>query len=1112
MEKRQYELVLKKIRMVLPSTVLFAVFALLSLALYANDTSGQSFNSEYSIMAKNKQISDILYSISKQTGIEFLFSPEGIQSNRRVDYSAEHKTVKSFLDEDLKSFGIDYEVINDDKVLLVPAGQADSENTKTQTVASWQDNNRVTGKVVDSKNNPVEFVTVHEKGTTNGTYTQQNGTFSINVANTNATLVFSSIGFETQEIELNGKTDLNVSLKEETNMLSEVIAVGYSSKTRAELSSSITTIKAADLLDVTTSDVGKMLQGKAAGVFVTNATGQPGSPAEIRIRGTGSISAQADPLYVVDGIIGGDFNPNDIETLTVLKDAGATAMYGSSAAGGVIVVTTKHASQQQQKTQVNFKATMGFKNVTHGNLEMMNGRELYKAHRSMMSQSLFELQRPNILARRNFDWLNAAFDQGFIQNYYASVSGKTEKMSYFISADYYDEDGTLINTDFRQLKTRGNFSFQLHDKVKLNTRIAVSNAKTNSYPYMTLQDAYKNLPWDYPYDVYGNYVKIDSDKRPDGSKWYSQDKRNFLHSEQYNYNRSVGNSVVADAQLIWTITDWLTFESSNRAGFSFDKYTEYVDPRTYHPDWQNGYMSITDSDFNSIATTNLLKASKVFRDHSISGFAGMEGSQWKSEYATAAGTDIPIGLESLSATIPHTVRSNRIPGKGLSFLAQGQYGYRNKFFATVSFRTDGSSVFGPDKRWGYFPAASASWLISNENFIKDNVPWISYLKLRASYGVTGNSNIGAFGYVSNYAFTSNYLNIVGATPENLANLELGWETAHMTNLGIDFNVLNNRINLNLDLYNIENKDLLLWVPQSPTTGFDKRLLNAGSVRNQGIEIQIESNNLVGEFKWSTNFNIAFNKNKVLDLPEGKPIYQPYGSTPVQHEILQGRDIYTWYLPKWLGVDPDTGRPVWEKITRDDNGNITNREATFNYDEAAPQDVGKATAVFTGGITNTLSYKGISLSINCNFVLGNKVYNYDREVFDADGAYLGYNMIKLRDNWSRWEKPGDIASHPQMVMNGNNQSNKTSSRYLENGSFFRVKNITLSYDLPTKWINKLKLSRCKIFASGDNLFTFTKFSGMDPEVSLKSGDWQLAGLYSYSYPISRQFIFGVDIYF
>lgn len=969
----------------------------------------------------------------------------------------------------------------------------------------------VNGKVTSSEDSmPLLGVTIIVEGTSNGTVTDFDGNYSLNVE-PDAILIFSYVGFETKRESVAGRQQVNVNLNPDLGKLDEVIVMGYSSKAKSEISSSVITLSADKINDVTTSDIGTMLQGKAAGVMVSSASGQPGASSEIRIRGTGSITAQSSPLYVVDGISGGSFNPNDVETITILKDAGATAVYGSAGAGGVIVVTTKSA-KKNQPTTVNFKTTSGIKEALQGNLEMMSGAEIYDTHKAMYSPALFAIQRPEELRDRNFNWLGEAFHPGTVQNHYLSFSGSSDKSRYFASVDYYQEDGTLINTDFERISARLNLTNQLTDKIDMNIRLNFTNSDTRgASSYMTSEDGYKSMPWDNPYDENGNIIKINSSNRPDNSKpWYSQDKRNFLHSELYNYSKWGGASLTADVQFNWKILDWLTFTTSNRFSNGSSKNVTFVDPRTYHPSYSNGYLSETIGLSNSWSTSNVLKANQKFGDHSLDGLLGYEYGKHETEYTGAEGVGMPNGMDALNSTSVYGVNGYKMPGAGWSVFAQANYNYLGKYFLTASGRMDASAKFGPKNREGFFPSFSGAWLLSNEEFLIDNST-ISFLKLRASHGVTGNSNIGSFMYLSTYNLNTTYQDNIGATPNRLPNPYLSWESAHMTSLGIDIGLWN-RVDISVDVYNNDNKDLLLNVPVSPSTGFFELTDNVGIVRNQGVELMIDSENIrTKDFSWSTNFNIAFNKNEVISTPDNEPFIQAAGSTTVYQEVKPGQDIFSWYMPKWYGVDPDNGDPLWIKLVDEGDGNVY-KEATNVYADADLQVVGKATPKFNGGFNNTFKYKSLSLMVNTVFSVGGDIYNRSREFFDADGAYLGYNMQRLSNDWSRWEEPGDIATHPKLAMNGNKASNKTSSRYLEDGSYLRIKNVTLAYNASQKVADAIGAKNLKVFVSGDNLFTFTKFSGMDPEVSLQSSAWSLAGLYTFSYPISRQFLIGLDITF
>ncbi len=972
--------------------------------------------------------------------------------------------------------------------------------------------NVVKGKVVSAETNqPMVGVSVFVKGDNlRGTSTDASGNYSIK-ASANEVLVFSFIGCETASEAVNQRTVIDVRLKTQANQLDDVVVMGYSTQTKAELSSSVVTLKGENLTDVTSPDVGNMLQGKAPGVLVYNTSGQPGSQATIRVRGTGSISAASDPLYVVDGIIGGSFNPNDIETLTVLKDAGATALYGSEGAGGVIVITTKSA-KTGQKTTVNFKLSAGVKSVLSGRLKMMDSRELYDTQKTFMPEVLFNAQRPESLLERNFDWTDAIFRTGVVQNYYASVAGSSGKTNYFVSIDHYNEEGTLINTKYARTSARVNLSTELYKSLRMNTRVAYTNSRDYSASaYQTLEFAYGLLPWDNPYNADGSAKDLMHDS---SLEWLSQNRYNIFYNEQYNYAKSHGNDLSADLQLIWQITPWLSFTTSNRFNTANSKYVVYNDPRTVsESETVKGSLSHNLSEGWGISTSNLLKASQSWGSHTLTGLVGYEYGINKEEYTDVEGINMPQGMDAMNATLPYTNGGYDIWGEGYSFFAQAQYSYANKYVMTASFRADASSKFAPKNRTGYFPSVSGSWIISKENWFADSRA-LRLLKLRASWGQTGNSSIGSYMYLDSYSLSAKYQNNVAAIPVRKANPTLGWETADMTNLGLDVNLWD-RLEVTLDLYHIVNKGLLLNVPTAPSTGFFEFTDNAGKVRNRGFEVMVSSTNIRHKnFEWTTSVNLGLNRNKVLTTPTPEGFLQSNTNGSVTQIVKPGHDIYSWYMPKWLGVDPSNGDPVWEKLLYDDKGKVVGSEPTNVYNDAQKQIVGSATPKFSGGFFNNFRLYNFSLNVACNFVYGNKIFNLDRTIMDNDGAFTNYNMVSFDNGlkWKRWEKPGDAATHPKAVSFGNKNSNAVSSRYLEDGSFFRIKNITLAYNFPKKLLSKLRMQGLKVYASVDNLATFTKFSGMDPEIDLQGSSYNLAGMYSSPYPVGRTFMFGVDLTF
>lgn len=956
------------------------------------------------------------------------------------------------------------------------------------------------------------------KGTTTGTITDFDGNYEIEVDN-GATLVFSFMGYKSQEHK--AVPHLSVTLQSDAIMMQEVVSLGYSSVKKAELSSAVVTVSADQLTDVTTSDVGNMLQGKVAGVQVTNAGGQPGDAAQIRVRGTGSITASSDPVYVVDGVMGASFNPQDVETISVLKDAGATGIYGAAAAGGVIVVTTKQG-KKNDKLSVDIKATAGAKQALYSNYKMMNSAELYNFHKSLYSKTVFNSQYPKSLLEQDYNWQDEFFRTGVVQDYYVSVKGGSEKIGYYAGLSYYGEEGTLKCTGMQKVSGQFSMNADLTKWLDMSVRASFSKSSVDYAPSWTmLDDAFNKMPWDNPYELdadgnsTGKYLYVNGDTRSDnGEKWWSQSKWNALNTTQYNYSKS--NNFDFNGTLVFNVhfTDWLHFTTTNTFSTGYYKSTEYRDPRAFDSEYAKGYLYNSIGLSKSFGTINILKAHGQWGEHSLSGMLGYEYSTWKSEYTNAAGTGMPNGVDALNSTTPYSVGGYDIPGASWATFIQAQYDYGKRYFLTATFRAEASSIFAPKNRVGYFPSVAASWLISNEEFMKSQ-DVVSLLKLRASYGITGNNNIPAYKYLATYALNSLYQNKVSATPSRLANPLLHWETANMAAVGIDLAFIN-RIDMSIDLYNTDNTGLLLNVPVAPSTGFFEVTKNAGSVRNQGIEYRLDANVLnIDKWNWNIGFNIGFNRNRVTKTPNG-PFLQTASS--VSQQVKEGQDIYSWYMKEWAGVDPENGDPLWyvvdenEQYVLDENGNKT---TTNDYNATNAHVVGKATPLFSGGLNTQLSWNGIFLSVNTNFTYGNKIYNYTRMSTDADGAYVGYNQMSIENSvqgWSRWEKAGDVATHPKAMLNGNKNSNAISSRYLEDGSYFRIKNLTVGYDFPTKLIKKAYMTRCRIYFSADNLFTATKFSGMDPEITLTTSTYDLAGMYSNTYPVGRTFQGGVEISF
>lgn len=942
--------------------------------------------------------------------------------------------------------------------------------------------------------------TVVVEGSSVGTITDLDGNYAIDAAEGDV-LVFSFVGFITKKESVGSRTTIDVQLKPDVSELSEVVVMGYSVKTRKEVSASVSTIDNKELQNVTASNVENMLQGKVAGVSVTTATGAPGAAAEIRIRGVNSLTADKAPLVVVDGMMGGTYQPNDVESVTILKDAAATALYGSLASGGVMIVTTKSGTKDH--SEIEFSATVGQKNITTGNFEVMNGSELYDLQKVMWGDNLvgFLGQRPESLKDQNFDWVNEVYKPGILQNYYLAARGGGEKTNYAVSLDYYNEEGTLVNTGYERISFRTNLGFQLKDNINLKTNFSVIQSDATEDFWDWRYDPFLNLPWDDPYDADGEIKYIDNTT---SLEWYGRDKRNVLHSAQYNYNKSNSLALTGNTFLTIDFTNWLSLESRTVVSIYNSGYETFYDPRTKDGKASSGTLSTSDASARDAISTLILRVNKDFGKHTVGGFIGVEGENYYEEASGALARNIPIGLNVIdAAAVPVDVSGVNATVTRMSFLSEVNYSFAGKYFLTGVFRTDGSSKFSPDKRWGYFPGLSASWVISEENFFSDKI--ISFMKLRASYGEVGNDNVGGtyFPYLSYYQLSGSYNQSPAGTISLLANNQITWETVISRNVGFDVSLFD-RINLNLDYYHNSTVDMLLNVQLPLSIGYEEQLRNAGEVKNQGVEFAISADiiNPTSDFSWNSGFNISWNQSEIVSL--GGANEMRFG-TGAQQVSEVGNSLREWYLPKWLGVNPDDGSPLWEKVNRDGDGNVISREATSVYSEAEYQAVGQVMPKYYGGWTNSFGYKGISLNVLLSYQFGNKVYNNSRQLFDSDGAYPEYNQMKLQDDWSRWEKPGDDATHPLPVRGGNQQSNQVSSRYMEDGDYIRLRNVSLGYSFPSEMISALKLQSLNLSLSADNLFTWTKFSGMDPETRISDSAFELPGFQDFKYPISKQYL-------
>ncbi|WP_166785146.1 SusC/RagA family TonB-linked outer membrane protein [Sphingobacterium psychroaquaticum] len=1061
-----------------------------------------SYGQHVSLNFKNAPLADVLDDIQKQTGYELLYNSRVIgESKKTVSINVKKVHFIQALKTILADRRLDFEVNKNAVLIREINGVSKNQHqpSGSSSTAKREQQRTITGKVVDANNNPISGVTVLVKGTTVGTSTDNEGSFSLNVPQNGSTLVFSVVGHKEQEVLIGDQRVLNVVLESNIDNLDEVVVVGYSSQKMRYLSSSISNISAEKLKDVTANDLSTMLQGKAPGVVVSTASGDPSSEPRVLIRGAGTISASTAPLVVVDGNIGGSYNPADIESVSILKDVAATGLYGSRAANGVIIVNTKMG--RPGKTKVEFNNSFGFANPTTGNFRMMNSQELYDF------QKTFYNRDPSVVDN-NTNWWDLAFGTGYVNNHNLSVSGGSEKVQYYTSGVFYREEGTLKGTGHTGYNFRNNLIANITDRLKASVFINGKVNKNTVENSNTMYDAYINLPFDPAFDANGE--PIDARFHPN---WLGREKENFLHSLLYNYNRNNNWQVSGDLNLDYKLSSKVLLSSYNRTQLQNGKSARYFDRRTKQGGANIGELYNDANNSSRFLTSNRIRYAEDFGRNSLVLLGVAEVETTISESSEVSGKGLPAGRDvmSVATDILQSPKGAREQVGFRKYLAQADYSFDNRYFLIGSFVNEFSSKFGRNNSTANFYQLGASWILTNEGFLKESQA-LSFAKLRASYGTVGNADgISNFASLGLYSITqeASYTGLPGAAPYQKGNPNLSWEKIKSANIGADV-TLWNKVAISVDVYEKKASELLYRKPLAATTGYSYVWVNAGSVRNRGIEFNITSQNITKEnFSWETGFNMAFNRNKVLELSDGSAVFNAGARQP----IAVGYDMDAFSFPIWVGVDPANGDPLWEKVTVDAEGNKT-ITTTNKYSEAASstsrQFTGTSAAPkFTGGLSNTLKYKDFSLSAFFNFVYGNEVYNETRVSFDNDGLYEAFNSMVLKEGWTRWEKAGDIATHPKPIVGGNKESNQSSSRYLEDGSYIRLRNLRLGYNLPQHLLTRMGIARVHLFVSADNLWTATKFSGPDPEVSLSQVD-QVSGVSNFKYPISKKILFGLNL--
>ncbi len=1042
--------------------------------VFAGNANSQE--TKVSISKNNKPIREILGEIERQTDYLFVYSEKEVDVNQRKTVNVSQQRVADVLSSLFRSTNVGYAMEGHNIMLMAKTTQTDAAQQKRH----------ITGVVKDIKGETIIGANIMIKGTGTGVSTNIDGEFSIEAA-AGDELIVSFIGYLTQTIKIDSQKTLNIKLLEDTKTLEEVVVVGYTVQTKSAVTGSVAVVKADKLKDVNTLEVGSMLQGKVSGVYVSGSSGEPGHASKIRIRGKGTLNSSVSPLWVVDGVIVGEdpgLNPNEIDNISVLKDGSATALYDSRAANGVIVVTTKRGEYDANKYSVSINA--GVSLLSTGRLEMMNSQELYDYQKSWNNQSWFTEE----LLKHNTDWFKEASKPGLYTNANITYTGSSGRMRSFVMADYYREEGAIKDFTLDRFTFRSNNDVKFTDRFTMSTKISGSLSRTDSQQ-RSVYNTYLYLPWDFPYNEDGS---IRSGQEQD---WRGRDGINDMYDLQWNWSRSKKLTVDGTINFNYQITDWLRFESNNYIRYISNRSESYTDKRSRSGQSDKGSLSNSNSLLTKQFTNQMIRFEKSFGKHKVNALGAYEYTRHFYESTSAEGRGIQPGREILDVTTGiKSIGGYKDAIATQSALFNANYDYDNRYMGQVSYRMDESSCFGKNNRMGHFFTVSGGWNIQNETFFESLRESVNQLKVRVSYGSLGNTPGAYYGHYPLYS-SMMYNDEVAYFPSQMGNADLSWEKCYTTNIGIDARFFD-RFGVTIDLYNKNTSDLLYYAPLPNISGYTGQYKNVGAINNKGLEISLNADVIrTSKFQWTSDFNIGFNRNRVTELYGGKPELKGL------KRLEEGRDMDEWYLREWAGVDPANGSPLW--YTTDENGK---RTTTDSYNKADRVYCGSAAPKFTGGWMNSFSYKGFTLTANFDFVYGNLLYNQSRELLDSDGAYADYNSMKLKSGWKRWEKEGDIATHPKAINGGNKNSNKSSSRYLEKGNYFSLRNLSLGYSIPEKLCGKLGLQQVNVSCSADNLFTLTPFSGVSPQLSDSSTD----GYAGTIYPLSRRIVFGLNVSF
>ncbi|ARK10585.2 TonB-dependent receptor [Fibrella sp. ES10-3-2-2] len=1133
---------------------LLLLFLTLSVT-YAIDGYGQEvLNKRISLRMGGKAVKTVLSAIESRADIRFIYSPKLIQAERLISINAQNQPLSEVLATVLKPLQINYRLVGNDIVLsqLTEGTTMLSTPTGSGQVALEE---VITGRITDQTGEGIPGVNIVVKGTQRGAVTDAEGRYQITVPDQNAVLTYSFVGYVKQEVTVGSRSTIDIVLESDTNSLNEVVVVGYGTQRKSSLTGAIASVSEKEISTLPVPNISQALQGRAAGVTVTN-NGAPGEAPIIRIRGVGTIN-NANPLYVVDGVPVGDgsnIDPKDVQSVEVLKDASAAAIYGSRAANGVILITTKRSNSK--KLSVNLDSYVGVQSawrklpllnrdqyIAYGT-DLLNNGDAYfgrPAGSSLPPRWLTGLDQPiypgatQTFRQTDTDWQDEMFRNAAIQQHRLELTGGNDVSKFFLSGGFFSQDGIMIGTNYK----RGNL--RLNSDHKLGKRVSLGQTLYLSYDTRRIEQnggsigtQIRNIINTIPYlPVYNpnNLGGFEGARNVDGT-----DPSNPVRNSLLNSNTLESTTVFSTLYLDVELVPGLKYRFQG----GINIYNSIG--RTVNPSFDSGpggfaslsYANITQDRGQSIAPilTNQLSYNKVFGKHTINATA-------VAEQQTSVFSNINVGgTNSITNVIvePTNLASPRI-GAGrfesaiISYVGRLNYEYAGKYLLGVSFRRDGSSKYAPGKKWGNFPALSAGWRVSEESFMK-SLPVFTELKIRGSYGLVGNNNIGDYGYQATLSSDPYYefdrttsIQSQGYTVRKLANQDLKWESVEMSNIGLDASLLNGKVSFSFDYFNNLTRDMVLNRPIPPSMGYDEApLANVGSVRNRGIEIQAGYQATSGALTWSLSGNLSAVRNKVISLgDEGNTIFGGdwYGDNLSRTEVGQPIGYFYGYLTD--GIFQNQGEiDAWKAKTTDAVANVNSpnpgdlRFVDVNGDGVInPSDkvnLGHFLPKFTYGTNFSARWKGLDLSLFVQGVQGNQIYSTVK--YNLEGMTRLFNAGTAVLN--RWITPGQVTDVPRAVAGDPNLNARASNRFVESGSYVRLKNLTIGYALPSTWLTPFGssfISKARVYVSTTNLFTITGYkSGYDPEIGSFGGSSLTNGIDYGQYPQARTIMAGLQLGF